>query len=211
MIISSLPREFESLEELGARVTEGLFEGLDLENLTPSDLRILDKRILKEAETLGWRIFTSESVLIRLHGWEFDPDGIERYRCLGESLNKFARTMQQRKPPLDPRIRAHKRETIEELRLAFKVLRAPRRTSRQRPPTQQLLQRFQQIIAEGDYPYLKLNPESWFGFLNAEAAFVMHQLDNPRFSPATIYDAWLAWVTGYEQEVLRQKISALKE
>jgi hypothetical protein len=211
MIISTLPREFESIEELGACITEGLAEGFDPQNATPATWRLLDKRILKETETLGWRIFTSELVRTRLCAWEVEPEGIERYRSLGEALNKFARTMHRRKPPLDPRIRENKRETVNELRLAFKVLRAALRTSRRKPASRELLLQFQRIIAEGDFPYLNLNPDSWVGFFAAKAAFVTRQLDNSRFSPAAIYDAWLAWATWYEQETLRQKISLLKQ
>ena len=75
--------------------------------------RALDKRILEETETLGWRIFYSELVQRRLHDWETEPEGIERYRVLGEALVKFARTMHEGKPPLDLRIYQHKQETVK--------------------------------------------------------------------------------------------------
>jgi hypothetical protein len=209
MLISTLPRHFTSPEELGAWITNGLAEGLDYQNPTPETWRMLDKRILEETETLGWRIVTSTLVLMRLRAWESESEGIVRYRQFGEALLKFAHTMHQGKPPLDPRIYQNKQETVNELRVAFRVLREQFTASWEKNTSPELMQQFQQIIAEGDYPFLQANPDSWDEFFTAEASFIQNAL-NSRFSPATIYDTWLAWATRYEQETLRQKICDLK-
>jgi hypothetical protein len=211
MIVSTLPREFESPEELGARITEGLAEGLDPENATPATWRMLDKRIIAETEKLGWRMFYSELVLRRLRAWEFEPGGIECSEYFTAALRKFYRVMQRLDPPpLDPRLHSHKQENVKELRLAFKVLGKWVRATRRKPTAQQLRIRFEEVLSTGDFPFLQANLDSWLSFFTQQAAFVQTALASTRLPAATLYDRWLATSTGYQPETLRQKISLLK-
>lgn len=210
MIVSSLQREFESIEHLDALITEQLGQGLAEDD--PATWPALDERIIAETETLGWRIFSSTLVQMRLCAWESQPGGIQLYQRFSKALVKFARIMQrQTLPPIDRRIHQHKRATVNELRLAFKILRSKLTTLRKTPRPAQRLKMFRQVIAEGSFDSLTANLDSWNAFLTAEAAFISDVLGATRFAPAAIYDAWLAWATGHAQEALRQKIATLKQ
>ena len=211
MLISTLPRHFESTEELGAWITNGLAEGLDSDPASPKTSRLLDKRIFAQTETLGWRMFYSELVQMRLCAWETETGGVECYEEFTVALLRFARFMKRLDPPpLDPHLHSHKQANVKELRLAFKVLGQRVRPLRKKPTAQQLRLWFGEILSTGDFPFLQANLESWLDFFTAQAGFVQTALNSPRFPAATLYNRWLATSTGYEPETLRQKISLLK-
>jgi hypothetical protein len=215
MIISSLPRQLlESPEQLGALITEQLAQGVNPDNLTDDALRSLDERVILEAETLGQRIFTSRLVQARVQAWEWQPGGIERNERLGKALAKYGRIMQRQElPPIDPGIRQHKQETVNELRLASRAFRQQYTKLRKTPTQAELLKMFRQVLAGGGgvFPYLTANLDSWVLFFEQEKDTVSRALSTSRFPAAEIYDQWLAWATGYKQEALRQKIATLKQ
>jgi|HubBroStandDraft_2_1064218.scaffolds.fasta_scaffold01202_19 hypothetical protein len=211
MLISTLPRHFESTEELGAWITNGLAEGLDSDPASPKTSRMLDKRIFAQTETLGWRIFYSELVQMRLRAWETEPCGVECYEQFGTALVKFARFMQRMDlPPLDPGLHSNKQKTVKELRLAFKVLGQRVQSARKSPTAQQLRFWFEEILSTGDFPFLQVNLDSWLSFFTTQTGLVQKAFNSPRFPAATLYDSWLAASTGYEPVTVRQKISTLK-
>jgi hypothetical protein len=211
MLISTLPREFDSPEELGAWITNGLAEGLDSDPASPKTSRLLDKRIFAQTETLGWRMFYSPLVQMRLRAWETEPEGGQCAEKFTAALRKFYRVMQRQDlPPLDPGLHSHKQANVKELRLAFKILGQRVRPLRKKPPAQQLRLWFGEILSTGDFPFLQANLDSWLRFFTAQAGFVQAALNSPRFPAATLYNRWLAASTGYDTETLRQKISRLK-
>jgi hypothetical protein len=212
VLIYELPREFESPEELGAEITNGLSEGLNYyENPTPQTWRLLDKRILAETETLGWRMFYSPLVQMRHRAWETEPNGVENCEKFAAALVKCNRIMRRLiKPPLDPKLHSHKRENLKELRLAFKLLGQRVRAARRKPASKQLRFWFEEILSTGDFPFLRVNLDSWLSFFSTETGFVQSTLNVSRFPAAALYDRWLATSMGYEPETLRQKIALLK-
>jgi hypothetical protein len=211
MLISTLPRHFESTEELGAWITNGLAEGVDFDPAGPKTSRMLDKRIFAETEKLGWRMFYSELVQMRLCAWETEPGGVESYEQFSKALVKFARFMQRLDPPpLDPGLHSNKQKTVKELRLAFKVLSQRVQSVRKKPTSRQMHFWFEEILSTGDFPFLQANLNSWLSFFSAQTGFVQNALNSPRFPAATLYDSWLAASTGYEPVTVRQKISVLK-
>lgn len=212
MIISSLPRQFESTEQLGALITEQLAHGVNPDDLLDTALRAIDERIILETETLGWRIFASTLVQARLQAWEWQNDGIALYERLGKSLAKFGRIMRQQElPPLDPQIRQNKQKTVNELRLASRAFRQQYTKLRKKLSQAELLNMFRQVLTDGDFPYLTANRDSWVLFFEQEKDTVSQALSVSRFPAASLYDQWLAWATGYKQEALRQKIATLKQ
>jgi len=217
LIISTLPREPLSDEQLGLLITSGLAQRLEALTDVPSDgllsqtqYRMLDDLIIRQTETLGEFALASPMVRERLHAWRVHPSGIFLTERFAAALVKAVRYHQRvALPPLDPGIPVAKRKTVDELRAAFKILRAKYSTAKKKPRIAEVVAQFQGVVQDGGFSHLGANIDSWNSFFRARSEFVLEMLNRPRLSPAALYDAWLAWATHYEQETLRQKISSL--
>jgi hypothetical protein len=212
LIISVLPREQLSPEQLGSHIDAELVRCfspacLSPDLLSPAQSKILDDLIIRQTETLGDLALASPIVLGRVHAWRDHPLGIARMQRFCAALVKAVRVHQHKaKPPLDSRMLAAKRKTVDELRAAFKVLRGKFRAAKKDPKIKDFTVQFLEVIQPGGF--LQANADSWCAFFAADFQQALDSLNGPRFSPAALYDAWAAWATGYTQETLRQKVSS---
>ncbi len=226
-IIARIPHPYPpSGEDLGVLITKELFDiwesilsDSQLHELRSSQpisaptLERLDALILKQAETMGWRLGLSALVHLRFSGWDFQANGPALFEQYGKALAKSARRMQKLEPPPidDPDLYRGKQETVLELRLFLRNLRNAFSRKRRQPSSDELIEYFRTTVsADGDaFIHLKTNINSWLQFFRADSISVKLLLHGKRAAPATLFDAWLAWGKGFEPETIRQKISEL--
>ena len=124
-IIGQIPRSYpRSPEALGTLITKELVdiwqsilseaERHDFpQQLTATSVEKLDALILKQAETLGWRLGLSPLVQFRFSNWDLDAIGPTLFAQYGKVVAKAARRLQGREPPPidDPQLYQVKRET----------------------------------------------------------------------------------------------------
>ena len=224
LIVSLAPRDLETPEEWDVFITEQLerllasglsqnerdllavcLRGESTVELPASVWVALDDLIIRQTGTLGWRIFLSTLVHARFRMWDIRPGGDELFERFGQALAAYGRYMhRQDKPPLSVDIKPAKKETVVELRLLLKKLEQQFAGSNRGPSTEELVAAFGALALE-QQGFVASNLESWSAFLRSEAPPLL----NPGTSAASLFDAWLAWATGYDQETLRQKISKL--
>jgi len=226
-IIARIPRPYPpSAEALGALVTkelsyiwESILSDTELRELrgpqsvSATAVEKLDALILKQAETMGWRLGLSPLVHLRFSEWDFQSNGPTLFQRYGKALAKSARLFQKRElPPIDdPDLYRLKQETVSELRLFLRNLRSAFSRRRVSPSSDEVIDYFQKTVsAEGDaFIHLKANMNSWLQFFRADSISVKLLLHGKRATPATLFDSWLAWGKGFEPETIRQKISEL--
>lgn len=223
-IISRIPRPYPSSgEELGKLISDALWtiwmgvlskeDHVDSSKFSPADFEKLDALILKQAETLGWRVALSELVHRRFWDWDLQPNGPALFEQYGKVLARSARRFQKKGfPPIDdPDLHLVKQETVQELRELLPNVRKAFSASRSRPTSDQLIDFFQKnVSAEGDaFIHLKTNINSWVQFFRADSTTIKSFLLRKRASPAALFDSWLAWSKGFEPETVRQKISEI--
>jgi hypothetical protein len=213
-----------SAEILGALITTELLhiwenfvlseaELDDLRRSTPSLQAIekLDALILRQAETMGWRLALSPLVHLRFSEWDSRPDGPMLFEQYGRALKKSARLFQKREPPPidDPQLYPFKEESVEELRRCLRQMRNAFSGRRAGPSLDELIDYFQKTVsAEGSaLVHLKTNIDSWIEFFRANSTMIKPLLLRKRGSPAALFDNWFAWGKGLEPETIRQKIS----
>ena len=226
-IIARIPRPYPpSGEALGALITdeltdiwESILSDSDLheprwsEPLSATISEKLDALILKQAETMGWRLGLSELVCWRFSEWEFQPNGPALLEQYGKALAKSARRFQKREPPPidDPDLYRLKQETVLELRLFLRNLRNGFTTRRIQPSSDELIDYFRKTVsAEGvAFIHLKTNINSWLQYFRADSIPIKSLLHGKRATPAALFDSWLAWSKGLDPETIRQKVSEL--
>ncbi len=226
-IIARIPRPYPpSPEDLGALITEQLVdiwrsilsdsERRDLEGTEPGMATTFDKLdalILKQAETMGWRLGLSTLVHLRFSFWDFQSNGPKLFEQYGKALANSARCSQKKKPvPIDdPDLYRHKHEAVPELRLFRQNLTGAFSRRRLRPSSDELIEYFQNTVsAEGDaFIHLRANVNSWVEYFRANPTSIKLLLHGKRASPAALFDSWCAWGKGFEPETVRQKISEL--
>lgn len=183
-------------------------DGADEESISS----ILDAVILKQAETLGWRLLLSIRVQWRLSEWEQHPHGPELHEHLGKALAKSSRILQGKElPPIDnPDLISTQAATTEELRVVLLRMRevfAPRHAS---PDDKEVLELFVTIVSDSeDHSRLKANLAQWRQFFEANPASLKLQVFGKHLSPVALFLDWLAFCKGHEVETLRKKISSL--
>ena len=217
-IIREIPRDEEhygSRDKLGRAITERLFriweseilsdvERAELDSPTPAMMKKLDKLILRQAETLGWRLCCSELVLLRFRWWEGQRDGVSLFVDFGRACAKSAQIFQNRaRPPIDdPGLYELKKNMVAELRTIQRT-RRKRSAGRKKPLTrEEMVAEFKQLVSGMD-GYLHSNFESWMKFLLATPI----PLDR---APATLWDTWFGWCSSYDPETVRKAISSTR-
>jgi hypothetical protein len=226
-IIARIQRPYPpSAEALGALITKELFdlwesilsesESNELrgpQSVSATTVEKLDALILRQAETMGWRLGLSPLLHLRFWDWDLQPNGPTLFERYGKALAKSARRFQKREllPLDDPDLYHLKIETVPELRLFLRNLRNEFSRRRVRPPADELIEYFQKTVsAEGDaFIRLKANCNSWAQYFRADSMRMKLLLYEKRVAPAALFDSWLAWSKGFEQETIRQKISDL--
>jgi hypothetical protein len=171
-----------------------------------------DALILNQAETLGWRLFTSTRVLERLSLWEQWPNGAELFMYLGRALAKASQIVQKRVlPPIDdPDLVSVQIHTTEELRGVLREMKAVLSVKRNTSDTD-ILESFIRIVSESSpqFPLLAANVVRWQAFLEKNPASIRSRMSAKRSAPASLFIDWLAFCKGHEPETIRKKISSL--
>lgn len=190
------------------------FEQRSLDSLPSNLFAKLDSIIVHQAETLGWRMTLSELVRFRMSVWDLAENGPEMFRKLGLALARSARRMQRKElaPIEDPDQRLVKHETVQELRLVLSILRTHFSTIQKRPEQVAVLKKFENTILDSSqsFGHLRANLDRWLKFFEEnEEAIRRPVVLRVRSSPASLYDEFLSWCTGWQQESVRQAISKL--
>lgn len=176
-----------------------------------------DHVICKRAEDLGWRIFESVQVRMRIQQWcEGHDRGVERLDQLFKAVLFSARRMrgEARAVPTDPAWRLAKKDAVPELRLLLRQHQAEFRQRRRAPSHEENLQWFLQTIATSaaSLSFLAKNQRSLKGFLEDvkehDQAFGRRLL-NAEVNPGEFFDMWLAWALNLSPETVRQAIAKL--
>ncbi len=225
-IIARISRPYpQSAEALDALVTKELYDiwvntlsdselsELRAQSMSSTAAEKLDALILKQAETMGWRLGLSALVHWRFSEWDVDSIGPTLFGQYGKAIAKAARRFQKRElPPIDdPDLYPLKQETVPELRRFLRSLRSAFSRRRVSPSSDEIIDYFQKtVLAEGDACiHLKANMNSWLQFFRGNSISVKLFLHGKRTSPAALFDSWFAWCKGLEPETIRQKISEL--
>jgi hypothetical protein len=176
-------------------------------------LKKLDALILKQAETMGWRLGLSKLVHQRFNAWDMKPDGPQLFERYGKAVARSARRFQKREisPIDDPDLYHFKNETVAELRILLRNLRNAFRTKRSGPSSDELIDCFRKNVSEGGDAFVRLTPNVglWVKYLQAHSTTIRPLLLGKRAAPASLFDFWFAWCKGLEPETVRQTISEL--
>jgi len=198
-----------SLEE---RQTSAIaFEHPHLLTLLPSPLLSkLDSIILDQTETLGWRITLCELVRFRMSEWDLASNGPELFERLGSAMGKASLILQRKKlPPLDADAWLVKRETIQELKPIVNTLRAHFSRKKIAPKPTEAREFFATTVSDSSFVHVRANIDRWLKFFEENQDALDRLFLDRRPTPASLYDRFNAWSSGWEQESLRQAISDL--
>ena len=173
----------------------------------------LDDIILKQAETLTWRIEQSWLVQFRKSQWDHEPDGPQKHERYGRAVALAAKRLQRKElPPIDdPDQWAVKKETVEELRILLERLRATFALRRNTPTPGEAHELFSSTVRDSSelFPHLAANLDRWQAFHANNPEELVPLITSNRPKPAALYDSFLSWCTGWDAESLRQAISRL--
>ncbi len=165
--------------------------------VSPNALEKLDALILRQAETMGWRMGLSQFVHWRFDQWDVKPNGPELFEQYGRAFATSARRFQKTKPPPidDPNLHLFKKENVHEIRQLRRALKKEFCKKRIAPTSDQLIDLFQKTVSvEGDaFAHLKRNVKSWITFLRENSEATEPLLLGKRASPAALFDFWF-WV-----------------
>jgi len=189
------------------------FQQRSLDSLSDELFAKLDSIILHQAQTLGWRITLSELVRLRMSQWDHAENGPELFRKLGSAFARLALIVQRRElPPVDdPDQWAVKQETVRELRLVLRMMRGSLSVKRREPVRDEVLALFSSTVSESSsFPHLSANRDRWLKFFDENRGVLRPLALGDRPAPASLYDEFHAWSTGWEIESLRQATSLLK-
>lgn len=180
----------------------------------PSELYTrLDSIIIHQAETLGWRITLSELVRFRLSEWDLQENGPKLVHQFSLAWKRSVLILQGKElPPVeDPDHWAVKQETVRELRSILRKLRPIFAVMKKPPTLGEVFETFSKTVSDSPetYCHLKANLPRWLKFLEENRDFCRPILLGDRTPPASLYDHFLAWPSGWDPESLRQAISRL--
>ncbi len=199
---SMTPAELKSVKEGG------------FASASPASFAKLDAIILKQAETTGWRLGLSRLVQFRFSEWDLHPNGPEKHRKYGLAVARSARIMQRKElPPIeDPDQWRVKQETVEELRILLKNLRTTFALQRKSSAPKDVHNLFAKMVSDSpeSFPHLAVNAERWSKFFEENPHTLRPMTLGDRAKPATLYDDFLAWCSGWDPDSIRQAISRLK-
>jgi hypothetical protein len=184
------------------------------DELLPEVLSKLDRIILRQAETLGWRLFISTRVLHRISMWEADGKGANLFLRLGKALAKSVRIVQRKElSPIDnPDLVLAKDRTIRELKSVMRKMKRVISARGNSPKAGELSESFVRIVLDSGekFPNLKGNLLRWVWFLQENPTSLMaHTFGKRRPTPAALFYEWLSFCKGHDAETLRKMISSL--
>ena len=135
------------------------------DELLPGVCSKLDGIILKQAESLGWRLLISSQVLRRISMWDAEESGSDLFVRLGKALGKSVRIVQGKElPPIDdPDLIPTQIETTRELRAVLREMRKVFSGRRTGAHAGKVLECFGRIVSNSgtSYPLLKANLPRW--------------------------------------------------
>jgi hypothetical protein len=172
---------------------------------------LFDKFVLSQAELMGTDVLEVNFVRMRISDWRHNGNGADMHEKLGKALAKSVRILRKEdRPPLSPHEKEFKKQTVNELQTLLRLLAGEFRHLRQRPATKSVLDKFRAIVGCADYKlnHIAANIDSWAEYVAAEPKEIMHQVyDKTRFKPATLFNRWRAWGTGFSEGTIRDLIS----
>jgi hypothetical protein len=184
------------------------------DNLSTAVCSKLDAIILKQAETLGWKLLLSVRVQERFSRWEQDPNGPELIVRLGKALAKSLRIVQRRElPPIDdPDLVPTQVQTTRELRTVLREVRKAFPAGRANRSARKVSECFVKIISHSgtSYPLLEANLLRWQRFFEENPTSLMAHTFGKRLTPAALFYEWLSFCKGHDPETLRKMVSSLR-
>jgi len=174
----------------------------------------LDRTIVKQAETLGWRLLVSTLVLKSFRRWTEEATGPELFEALGKALARSVRILQRRElPPSDNLdLISTEEQTICELRIVRREMRKKFAKKRRSPNPEELLASFVKIVSNSRMgcSLLRANVGHWLPFLENHLPQLSELVRSGRPAPAALFHEWLAECKGHHPETLRKKISSMR-
>ncbi len=199
----------EKERQLRAEIERGKHDDLLLELMSK-----LDRIILRQAETLGWRLLISTRVLRRISMWDADENGSDLFIRLGKALAKYVRIVQGKElPPIDdPDLVSAQAQTVRELRSVLPRVKQEYSAMRSSPNARKLSESFVRIVTDSKekLPSLKANLLRWVWFFAENPAMLKAQIIRKRLSPSGLFLEWYSFCKGHEPETLRKKISSMR-
>ena len=219
-IISYLQRGLTTNEEIKANLSEefvkgfkheAVYAGMDLNNHSPDEggaiAELLDRFIIFQAKTLGFRVYLCETVLQRMRAWESMPGGITRTEKLGEAVAASVRVLQEPKAKTQlggAEFRAYKEAIVPELRLLMGQVSSTFGSQRREPSFPEVRAWIAKQVGQspGIFPLLLPNLGSFEDYLAKieRKELPKDEVTAERFAkglvpPAELFDQWHAWRT----------------
>lgn len=183
------------------------------DELSPGLMSKLDKIILRQAETLGWRLLISTRVLHRISMWETIENGSDLFVQLGKALATNVRIVRRRKlPPIDdPDLVSAQTQTTRELKFVLRKMKQEYSAMHRAPDAEKLSASFVRIVSGSseNLPSLSENLLRWIAFFMEDRAALKKHVMAKRLSPTALYLQWLSFCKGHDPETLRKMISSL--
>ena len=191
-----------------------LIERGERDELLPEVLSKLDRIILRQAETLGWRLLVSTRVLHRISMWEAEGNGADKFLRLGKALARWVRIVQRKElSPIDnPDLVPTKDRTIRELKSVMRKMKEVISAGRNSPNSAELSECFVRIVSYSGkkFPSLRGNLLRWVRFFQENPRSLMAHTFGKRPTPAALFYEWLSFCKGHDAETLRKMISSLR-
>ncbi|MGC1687726.1 MAG: hypothetical protein WA734_19010 [Candidatus Acidiferrales bacterium] len=199
----------EKERQLKAEIERG-----DHADLLPELMSKLDNIILRQAETLGWRLLISTRVLNRISLWDAEVNGSDLFMRLGKALAKYVKIVQRKElPPVDdPDVISAQTQTVRELRYVLRGIKQEYSGRHSSPNARQLLESFVRIVSDlrENLPSLKANLLRWVWFFDENPSILKAHIIRTRLSPSVLFLEWYSACKGHEPETLRKKISSMR-
>jgi hypothetical protein len=229
LAVTAPPDDSLDLLVFGATVTAEL-QSLFERRLAPEDLTLwhsegpwtpaaskrifalLDKMIIELAQTFGWRIYLSETVLREMARWHDRTDGPHLIKQLGEAVHLAALVAhgKAKLPVTDRELRAIKPQAVDELRRLLKQSRKTFSQRRTQPSDQEVCELFRRAVEASPraFPFWSLNIESLLQYFE-RAGDLVQRMALGDVRPAGLFDEWGADAHNLSPVTFRQSISKL--
>lgn len=176
---------------------------------------VLDKTIIEQAQTLGWRICLSSIVIQRMAQWHHGHEhGPELLRQLGEAVVLASKVVRggggDRLPVSGPEMKPTKAQGVAELRQLFRQCKRAFNQERTKPGYQKVCDWVRATI-EGSpktFPFLLRNSTSLFRYFDGHK-HVVARLAIGDIRPATFFNEWGAWGFNLSPVTFEQAVSRL--
>jgi hypothetical protein len=243
LAVSRVPVDHKKRAQLARVVTDHIFSIVD-SRLSPEDQELwrkalsgnaagemdwptatkkrifgaLDRIIIQRAQTLGWRVYLSPWVLVRMAEWHHSHEHGPFYlNQLGKAVALAAGVArgEAKLPVSEPEQKQNKKQGVNELRRLFKKRQDYFKHGQKRSATyQDACEWFKETIEDSpkSFPFITMNLVSllrYFEYARKEDLGFAARLASGEFNPAAFFDSWGAWGQGLSPETFRQSIARL--